>query len=91
MCQLINGCYVTANDCDASQVLTILNGAALTSYNQFYYGDEVSFICNIGYLVTGTSLTNDTVVCQADGTWSFRPICVGNYLFSTLLFSLFFD
>ncbi|XP_021360135.1 CUB and sushi domain-containing protein 1-like [Mizuhopecten yessoensis] len=46
------------------------NGQRLTeNAYTFYYEDEVSFVCNIGYKLVG----NKNVTCEASGQWSASP------------------
>ncbi|WAR05343.1 FBP1-like protein [Mya arenaria] len=61
--------------CDFEKVLTILNGKALTSQTQFYYNDTVNFICNIGFVVTGTTRNGGNATCGPDGLWDAQPDC----------------
>lgn len=40
------------------------------------YLDEVTYLCNLGYLINGTGLAKYTITCQIDGTWSNEvPTC----------------
>ncbi|XP_052258676.1 sushi, von Willebrand factor type A, EGF and pentraxin domain-containing protein 1-like [Dreissena polymorpha] len=61
--------------CNASQVLAIREGKAMTSQTFFYYQDRVEYICNVGYFVQGTNDSLGNATCGADGQWSKRPIC----------------
>ncbi|WAR20205.1 CR2-like protein, partial [Mya arenaria] len=48
------------------------NGMILGSPS-YTVGSFITFECNEGYIIHGTS----HVTCQADGTWSIRPVCKG--------------
>lgn len=53
-----------------------MNGLALTLETKFIYLDEVTYLCNLGYLINGTGLAKYTITCQIDGTWSNEvPTC----------------
>nr|XP_022325864.1 uncharacterized protein LOC111125916 isoform X1 [Crassostrea virginica] len=55
---------------------SIPNGLALTLETKFMYLDEVTYLCNLGYLINGTGLAKYTITCQIDGTWSNEvPTC----------------
>lgn len=64
--------------CIADYVLNITNGKVLTSRQDFFYGDTVDAICDIGFFPVGTSIANITTHCGIDGQWSQRPVCEGN-------------
>ncbi|XP_061169998.1 sushi, von Willebrand factor type A, EGF and pentraxin domain-containing protein 1-like [Saccostrea echinata] len=55
---------------------SIPNGLALTLETKFFYGDEVTYMCNLGYMIKGTGLATYKISCQIDGSWSdIEPIC----------------
>ena len=51
---------------------TIGNG--LRIFRGTSYQDFATYSCDFGYLLSGSA----TVTCQASGSWSIRPTCVGN-------------
>ena len=55
---------------------TIVNGRALTTKSEFYYGDKVTYLCNLGFLMNGTNSPTYEMTCQADGSWNRKqPSC----------------
>ncbi|ESO89533.1 hypothetical protein LOTGIDRAFT_234340 [Lottia gigantea] len=45
------------------------NGRSTVSKLHYQIGDQVSFVCNIGYVPQGTT----TITCQSNGSWDFTP------------------
>ncbi|KAL5020301.1 hypothetical protein ScPMuIL_003193 [Solemya velum] len=58
--------------------LTINFGRATTSQSNFYYGDMIEYLCNVGYVIEGVnSMTSDKIFCLSSGTWSGGlPTCL---------------
>ena len=48
---------------------------ALRSGESFITGAEVTYTCNAGFVITGTSINSIRVVCQANGQWTPLPTC----------------
>lgn len=54
----------------------LANGRILTTSTQFNAGDEVSFLCDLGYMLNGSI----PITCGEDGEWSQDPAeieCIG--------------
>ena len=73
--------------CDSGPVLQLVNGQALTSKTSFFNGDQVEYLCNIGYKVGNSLAKSQTVICQ-DGDWDILPSCMRK-LFNTFKCSIF--
>ena len=54
------------------QAPTIAN-ATHGSVGNLSYGNSVTYTCAKGFEMTGSA----TIFCQADGTWTQKPICSG--------------
>ncbi|XP_046549400.1 sushi, von Willebrand factor type A, EGF and pentraxin domain-containing protein 1-like [Haliotis rubra] len=53
--------------------LTITNGKVTTKQTSFSFGDQVTYICDIGYILQGQG----TLQCFSGNTWSApAPVCV---------------
>lgn len=69
--------YSLAIECAPPSYL-IPNGLALTMEMKFFFGDEVTYMCNLGYVINGTGLATHKITCQVDSTWSgVEPTCEG--------------
>ena len=42
-------------------------------------GGEVTYTCDIGYVISGTLQHGASIKCQIDGTWQELPACVCMY------------
>ncbi|KAL3875697.1 hypothetical protein ACJMK2_033625, partial [Sinanodonta woodiana] len=52
-----------------------VNGMILTVKENFFFGEEILYICNVGYSFTG-STQNLTRVCNSSGLWTgVDPVC----------------
>ncbi|XP_076110499.1 uncharacterized protein LOC143079160 isoform X5 [Mytilus galloprovincialis] len=49
---------------------TIGHGRSLTLQLTFTQGDSVQYLCDVGYVVSGSNSATTTVSCQGDGTWN---------------------
>lgn len=63
--------------CPADYITSLSNGKLLTSQTAFFYGDIISYICNIGTLVSGSAKNVGMVTCNSTGQWTSRPACEG--------------
>ncbi|XP_062603015.1 uncharacterized protein LOC134264744 [Saccostrea cucullata] len=64
-----------AVECSAP-TYSIPNGLALTLETKFFYRDEVTYMCNLGYQIRGTGQATYRISCQIDGSWSdVEPTC----------------
>ena len=57
-------CFFTAVQCPSLPSIT--NGVVLTTDTTFHFGDDVGFLCNLGFQMNGPRV----VTCLANGTWS---------------------
>ncbi|KAL3875661.1 hypothetical protein ACJMK2_033591 [Sinanodonta woodiana] len=52
-----------------------VNGTILTVKENFYFGEEILYICNVGYSFSGDT-RNLTRVCNSSGLWTgVDPVC----------------
>ncbi|XP_045207056.2 uncharacterized protein LOC123559381 [Mercenaria mercenaria] len=61
--------------CDPGIVLNVVSGNALSSATEFFYGDTIEVICDLGLFASGTNKSSMTTTCGVDGQWSQRPVC----------------
>ena len=67
---------ISVKQCNKSLILEIENGQALTSKTMFFTGDQVEYLCNIGYKLLNGQAASQIVHCQ-DGQWDIIPACTG--------------
>ncbi|XP_053388788.1 sushi, von Willebrand factor type A, EGF and pentraxin domain-containing protein 1-like [Mercenaria mercenaria] len=69
-----NGSWTDAATCTPKEcdLFVIPENAEFTpNKSQFFYSENVTIKCNIGYELQG----NETISCQTDGTWREVPAC----------------
>lgn len=60
---------------------TIGHGRSLTLQLTFTQGDSVQYLCDVGYVVSGSNSATTTVSCQGDGTWNPAiPTCTRKFI-----------
>lgn len=64
-------------DCGVPESHGIENGVNEEYYSTLF-GVEIKYSCNEGFMFTGPQ----SRVCQADGTWTEIPECVGKFNYS---------
>ena len=63
----VNCVFLAGVQCPS--VPDLVNGAVLTTETRFNFADEVTFLCDLGFMPTGAR----TISCQSDGQWSVDP------------------
>jgi len=66
--------YISVNECPEPN--TTNNSKLLFRKSVFQYKDVITFVCDVGYMLQGSS----QLTCQANKTWDMdAPICRSKY------------
>ena len=71
--------FPSVKKCDSAVVDQLVNGESLTSKTSFFDGDQLEYICNVGFKVANGMGSSQTILCQQDGTWNIIPSCTRKF------------
>ena len=84
-------CSFPVKKCPANYISSFFNGKLMTYQSAFFYGDIISYICDVGFTVSGSLVNVGMVTCENDGTWSSTPACESMIIVFIVLHLVFYN